>query len=135
MEQPQPRPPFVPVGVFRKSSYSAGDAGCVDVCHYTDGTVAIRHSRHPDRGEIRVPDTVFETLVAHLTQRRADREGEYEDIAGRIRVASLSGDAVAVADLTDLDAPRLVFTAFEVRAFLRGAGAGEFSRLSTATDS
>lgn len=56
-------------GVWRKSSYSGTDGGCVEVEMTTLGWV--RDSKHPGGPELRLPD--FPALVAEVKNSRINR--------------------------------------------------------------
>ena len=55
----------VEVGVWRKASYSASNGGnCVEVARGPASAVAVRDSKDPDGGVVRVPFGAWRGLVA-----------------------------------------------------------------------
>jgi Domain of unknown function (DUF397) len=60
------------------------------------------------------------------------RRSSYCATAGCVEVAALPGDQIAVRDSKDMrpDAPHLIFSVTEWKAFLSGVIAGEFSAVA-----
>lgn len=53
-------------GTWRKSSHSAEDSNCVEIA-YTGEVAAVRDSKNPDGPRLALTPTVYRTLLTHLT--------------------------------------------------------------------
>ncbi|RFU87494.1 DUF397 domain-containing protein [Streptomyces triticagri] len=51
---------------FVKSSHSSSGGECVEIALNIPDTVAIRDSKHPDAGTIRLTSPAWEALLPHL---------------------------------------------------------------------
>ncbi|RFU87495.1 DUF397 domain-containing protein [Streptomyces triticagri] len=52
--------------VFVKSTYSTGSGECIEVALNIPRTVAIRDSKHPTAGTIRLTPDAWQALLPHL---------------------------------------------------------------------
>ncbi|MFC4001065.1 DUF397 domain-containing protein [Prauserella oleivorans] len=57
---------------WRKSSHSGGGNDCVEVAFTPDGT-AVRDSKNPDAGALRLPAAQWEALLTAARTGRLDR--------------------------------------------------------------
>ena len=61
------------LGVWFKSSDSAGGAECVEVCYLPEGGVEVRNSKRPDAGTLYFTDAEFDAWVSGAKKGDFDR--------------------------------------------------------------